>query len=497
MSSLSAVDRPNKVQQPRLLLDLSTSLAWQGKLAVGIVRTEREIAIRLLDSPTLCVIPVVYRDHSLRALEPDFARSLVAPVAAGANVSVSQHDTASGESAPGTGRNTADPGRNRTRLARVIRPVAALGRLAARRLVGVVPERSREEFRLSLIYARQALRQLVYPPVDLPVPQPAAANARSAQRCDPDLSLVVHPQPTDILFLCGLGWDVIDWRRLSALRAASGMRIVSLMHDLIPIKFPEFLGAPGDYYLNYFIHMIDNSDKIFCNSRCTQADLYEFIDHHRRPPVPTEVIYLGANVPATPDATEITDPAVREQLSRGRFALAVGTFEIRKNYSLLIDLWEELLPDPAFDLDLVIVGMPGWCVDDVIARLEALPVFGTRIFWFKRLSDAGLSWLYENCLISLYPSFYEGWGLPVVEALQHGRPVIASSRGATPEAGFGVATILDPEDRAAWRDAVLAAARAPRQVVEIAPGRLPDWDSTTAAVQRGVLDIMPAGVVAA
>ncbi len=145
------------------------------------------------------------------------------------------------------------------------------------------------------------------------------------------------------------------------------------------------------------------------------------------------------------------------------------------------------LSDPSFDLDLVIVGMPGWCADDVIARLEGLKGFGSRVLWFKRMSDAGLSWLYEHCHVSLFPSLYEGWGLPVVEALQHGRPVIASNRGATPEAGLGLATILDPDDRAGWRAAVIAASRAPRQFINVEPERFPDWDSTVATVKRGIL----------
>ncbi len=496
MLSSPAIDRTGKARQPRLLLDLSTSLAWQGRHAVGIVRTEREIAVRLLESPELHVIPVVYRDHSLRVLEPEFARSLVAPVPAAAEPAAAEpgeprRDAAFDDSGPSAGHRMADPGGNRAWLARLIRPVAAFCRLIARRLVTAGPQRSREELRLSLIYARQAVRHLIYRhAAPVPPPPPVSPPVVTASAPAPDLGLVVHPQRTDVLFLGGLGWDVIDWRRLSLLREATGLRIVSVMYDLIPIKFPEFLGASSDYYLNYFIHMIDNCDKILCISRCTQLDLAEFIDDNRRPALPTEIIYLGANVPAAPDAAEITDPAVRERLRRGRFALAVGTFEIRKNYPLLIDLWEELLPDPAFDLDLVIVGMPGWCVDEAIARLQGLPAFGTRVFWFKRLSDAGLSWLYGHCLVSLFPSLYEGWGLPVVEALQHGRPVIASSRGATPEAGFGVATILDPEDRTAWRAALLAASQGPRQVVEIEPGRLPDWDGTALAVQRGILDMM-------
>jgi glycosyltransferase involved in cell wall biosynthesis len=257
------------------------------------------------------------------------------------------------------------------------------------------------------------------------------------------------------------------------------------MYDLIPMKFPEFLPAPQHGYHNCFLHMIDNSDLIFCISASTQADLAEFVAASGRPPVATEVIHLGADMPAAPDPAEIPEN-LRARLARGRFALAVGTLEIRKNYSLLVDLWAELLAEPAFDLDLVIVGMAGWEADDTVRRLRALPGFGTRVVWLQRLSDAGLSWLYEQCHVVVFPSWYEGWGLPVVEALQHGRPVIASGRGATPEAGFGAATILDPADRAGWRAALLAEAATPRRRVVLPPGTLPGWQQAAATVAAGV-----------
>ena len=463
-------------KRPRLLLDLSTSLAWRGKHAVGIVRTEREIATRLLDDPALCVIPVVYHDHSFRALELEFARSLIALVPASAEVPLPKPKSRIRSGAQPIHRKVANA---------IMQPLARLITAIARELIKSVPIRSREEVRQSLLHARQALRQF--------------SSRRAPVLHSPEtqnLGIVIYPQATDVLFLCGLGWDVIDWRHLSSLRLTSGLRIISVLYDLIPIKFPEFLGAPGDYYYNYFIHIIDNCEKVFCISKRTEADLKEFISNNGRSPVSTEVIYLGANLPAKPDPTEIIDLKVRERLARGRFALAVGTVEIRKNHSLLIDLWDELLADPSFDLDLVIVGMPGWCADDVIARLEGLRGFGSRVLWFKQMSDAGLSWLYEQCHISLFPSLYEGLGLPVIEALQHGRPVIASNRGAIPEAGLGLATILDPDDRAGWRAAVIAASRAPRQVVNVGPERFPNWERTVATIKRGIRDVMLTDTVA-
>ncbi len=235
--------------------------------------------------------------------------------------------------------------------------------------------------------------------------------------------------------------------------------------------------------------MVDNSDLIFCISSCTEIDFIEFVQSINRPPVPTEIIHLGANVPALPSLEAIPGESVRVRLSSQRFALTVGTFEIRKNYSFLLDVWEELLNDPEFELDLVIVGMPGWLAEDTLERLTAMPGFGTRILWFQRLSDGGLSWLYENCHVFLYPSLYEGWGLPVAEALLHKCPTIASNRGGTPEAAFGEALLLDPDNRAAWSRALAETAKAPRRVVVFDPSRLPTWEQTAEAVAHRLVSI--------
>ena len=93
-----------------------------------------------------------------------------------------------------------------------------------------------------------------------------------------------------------------------------------------------------------------------------------------------------------------------------------------------------------------------------------------------------------TCHVFLYPSLYEGWGLPVVEALQHGRPVIASNRGGVPEAGLGLAEIIDPDDQQAWRRAIIAAAQSPRGQV-LAQG-IPTWDHTAEMVKEHLLRLL-------
>jgi FkbM family methyltransferase len=380
----------------RVLLDLSTSLAWRGVHAVGIVRTERELGIRLLGDPELAVLPVVFHGSALRLLDRDFAR-------------------------------------------------------------GILTERTVTS-------------------------SAAGAIASTDQTETPDLSLVVYPRHGDILFCAGLGWDVIDWAVVESLRHACNLRLVSVLYDLIPVKFPEMIPQSTDHYMNYFLHLLDECDLAFCISDCSRRDLLDFASEMGRPKPETEILQLGAGVPAPASADEFADPVLRERLRRGRFALSVGTFEIRKNYRLLIDLWHELVDSSTFDLDLVIVGMAGWGVDETLQQLRSSPLLGSRIFWLQGISDAGLSWLYETCHVLLYPSLYEGWGLPVVEALQRGRPVVASNRGAIPEASMGAATIIDPDDRSAWRCAIIVEAQAPRRQVLVED--IPSWDHASRIVKN-------------
>jgi FkbM family methyltransferase len=468
----------------RILFDISTSLAWRGAHAVGILRTERELAARLLDDPDLEVLPVVFHDQALRVLDPELARSIVTVDAV--SLQRSKRVKALPVSTPPSPQLNTRPLR-----ARMIAPAARALRACARTGLRVVPESARDEVRQLLIHARQAIRNRIYAPQDLAEvePQPPASHGPSTEP-PPDLSLVVYPNENDVLFCAGLDWDVIDWALIGTLRRACRLRIVSMVYDLIPVKFPEMLGRPTSYYANYFLHILDECDLALCISECTRQDLLEFAAQAARPKPAAEVVRLGANVPATPSADEFGESGLRDRLTRGRFALSVGTFETRKNYKLLIDLWHELVDDETFDLDLLIVGMAGWSVEEVVDQLRTSPLFGSRIFWMQDISDAGLSWLYELCHVFLFPSQYEGWGLPVVEALQHGRPVIASNRGAVPEAGLGLADHIDPDDRQAWRQAIIAAAQSARRYV--VAQNIPSWDHTANAVKRHLLHLLNA-----
>jgi glycosyltransferase involved in cell wall biosynthesis len=129
----------------------------------------------------------------------------------------------------------------------------------------------------------------------------------------------------------------------------------------------------------------------------------------------------------------------------GRFLLVVGTLEPRKNQRIVVDAFDRLRADHP-DLGLVLVGKEGWMVDDLVARIRSHPDYERRLLWFGGIDDAELSWLYEHAFLSIAPSMYEGLGVPVIEALAHGCPTIASTGGALPEAGAGSTELVDPED---------------------------------------------------
>ena len=125
------------------------------------------------------------------------------------------------------------------------------------------------------------------------------------------------------------------------------------------------------------------------------------------------------------------------------YILLVSTIERRKNhqnaYLALRKIIAEQLVYTA-NPHLVFVGMKGWGVDDLFSDISHDPIIQGRIHILRHVSNQELSWLYANCLFSIYPSFYEGWGLPVAESLAHGKAVLCSSNSSIPEVAgrFGI-----------------------------------------------------------
>lgn len=243
----------------------------------------------------------------------------------------------------------------------------------------------------------------------------------------------------DRLLLADASWHHEgSWRTIE--RAADrGVRITPLIYDLIPIRFPETFQAHSvASFRRWLERMVAISDGAIAISESTGLDLERFVAENpglRKDPLPITHFRLGADLESI-DASDATEgernlpPELEEMIARaGRgetpLFLCVGTIEPRKNHGLLIDACDRYWSRGGQGT-LVVVGRVGWLATTTLRRLECHPERGKRLFHFTDLDDGELRALYRRATVTISPSLAEGFGLPVIEALQHGCPVLAS-----------------------------------------------------------------------
>jgi glycosyltransferase involved in cell wall biosynthesis len=139
--------------------------------------------------------------------------------------------------------------------------------------------------------------------------------------------------------------------------------------------------------------------------------------------------------------------------SSKRFLLSTGTIEPRKNQAFLLTVYEQYRDRGGEDIPLIFAGKIGWMMDGFEARVAASP-WSHDIHVLGYVSDAELAWLYQYCLVNLYPSHYEGFGLPVLEGMGFGAPVIASARTSMPEIVADAGILVQADDREGWVSAL-------------------------------------------
>jgi hypothetical protein len=230
--------------------------------------------------------------------------------------------------------------------------------------------------------------------------------------------------------------------------------LVVLIADMIPWRFPHQF--QDEQVVSRFLRFAElaarRASLVLSISRTTSEDFAEFAAAVGADPGRMEVIHLGASSPALQDRQPAGMP--EDLLSHG-YVLSVGT-NVRKNHQLLYQLWRRFAEEGRDRVPrLVLVGWHGWLTDDLLIQIRTDPKVRDSIIVLNSVDDAELSWLYGHAKFTLYPSFYEGWGLPIVESLQHGKPCLASNTSSMPEASQGLATHLDPLDFMTWRREIL------------------------------------------
>jgi glycosyltransferase involved in cell wall biosynthesis len=254
----------------------------------------------------------------------------------------------------------------------------------------------------------------------------------------------------------GLDWEHKDVRALYKLKRDTGFRYVSIVYDIIPLLMPHFL-VPGYVELlnDYFGELLWLSDGCMCISQATQRDL---LDHCRRlgiDPPATRHFPLGCDLPE-PVETLASVPRV---LAGKRYAIFVSTLEPRKNHRAAYQAWQHAIQTGQIDPEtcrLVFVGRPGWNINDLMHEIGTNPLTRDTIVVTGSVDDATLRALYQGADFGIFPSFYEGYGLPVAELLGYGKPCISSTAGSLREVGQSFVVYRDPLDVLGWAEAMAA-----------------------------------------
>jgi len=265
-----------------------------------------------------------------------------------------------------------------------------------------------------------------------------------------------------ILVNLGTSWWIYDYYRfIRNAKERQGISYVPFVHDFIPIMAPEHCvrGVVEDY-VSWAVGVFQHADAFLVNSESTKRDLLRVAERlgHEVCDEDVEVVALDADFRKETDALPLAHLA-RWKLDGVHYALFVSTIESRKNHSLAFETWARLIRDHGDVVpQLVCVGRNGWLNDLAFERLAALPGLASKVTIINQVSDEELALLYRACRFTIYPSHYEGWGLPITESLCYGRVPVIADNSSLPEAGAGLAEVFASGSVSAFSKAVEAIA---------------------------------------
>jgi glycosyltransferase involved in cell wall biosynthesis len=254
-----------------------------------------------------------------------------------------------------------------------------------------------------------------------------------------------EPVAGDSLLLLGAFWVLPNIVERIILLKRKGVHVGTLIHDLIPITHPEFCEKSlTEAFKAYVFRVLSLVDFITAQSEYSERCVKDFMTKNHISGVPIRTIksaHKTWNAPIRPTALS---PGIA-RIIKEEFVLYVSTIEIRKNHVYLFRIWKRLIEKLGKKTPrLVFVGRCGWRIADLMNQLESTSNLNGHICIFYNLSDAELAALYQSALFTVFPSFEEGWGLPVGESLIFGRPCIASNCSSVPEVGGSFADYIDP-----------------------------------------------------
>ena len=261
----------------------------------------------------------------------------------------------------------------------------------------------------------------------------------------------------DCVIVLGSSWmrNTRYLRDIISLKKRFNIKLIAAIYDVIQWKFPTW------YPKSVSQEFIDNTsrflpwvDTILASSVSTSNDVKQFLLDRGIPKPTINIFRLGDEVSNFDGSSEVQSHFT-DELNNKKFVLFVSTLDYRKNHKLLLEIWSRLI-DAYGDLTpyLVLVGRTGWRGEETVHFLNTDQRLSSRVLLLQGVSDATIGWLYDHCLFTVYPSLYEGWGLPVAESLRRGVYCISSTGGSLPEVGGELVECLDPLDIVGWYQSI-------------------------------------------
>lgn len=243
-------------------------------------------------------------------------------------------------------------------------------------------------------------------------------------------------------------------RDLTGIVRQQRIRLVQWIHDVVWSKY-------ACWYEEKHVRdtsgttarIIRESAGLLTYSHCSAEDIHDFCQLQGLDS-PSVILVRASDEFACGNSAKMTN--LEKIADDSGFVLYVSALQTRKNHRLLINLWHRLIAELPFDQvpSLVLVahgGQESMWFDTLVAADATLK---GKVKLLRDLEDEDMHWLYENCLFSVFPSLYEGWGLPVGESLAHGKICIASNASSVPEIAPDYTDLIDPLDFASWYERI-------------------------------------------
>lgn len=450
--------------ESRIWLDVTTLLGWT-RSAVGIVRVESECANYFLelnrDNIQFCQFDKLKEQYLI-----------VSPERVGEAIERIRTKSEENESPPPS-----------------ISSFRQFIKNTARGIVLSFPERMRpivSRFGLGACSSYHALRDFLVEGKKNLRKRDNAHDARDSEN-------LVQFQASDVYISLGLDWDQKNYTYLYSEKTKLGFKNILICYDTIPVKFPHlYLGDAKAFFARYFANLAWCADEVLCISRNSQNDLIELLSELGSPIPSTSVIKLGCEIYETEDGISSTV----EEVLQEKFLLYVSTIERRKNHEILYRAYTRLVDDGNINLPLLVfVGMSGWGVGELLSDLKLDSRIRPYIRVLNHVSDGELAQLYKNAYFTVFPSLYEGWGIPVAESLAYGKFCLASDVASIPEVGGNLVEYLDPWDLPAWIERLKWYFNHPEEVEERNrlckhEFKVPSWQVTAESILKKALEVM-------